>query len=126
MKKQSLSVCPVCGGQLKIVKYRCQSCGTEISGNFDICELCQLTSEQMEFLRVFLQTWGNFSEVARKLGISYPTVRQRYREILESLGYEVSDGETEEIDVSELIDKLERGELSVDEVLEKLRGYGND
>ncbi len=123
MRKKGLSICPVCGGQLKVEKYKCLSCGTEITGNFEICELCQLTDEQMEFLRVFLQTWGNFSEVARKLGLSYPTVRQRYKEILESLGYEVEEEESkEDIDISELIDMLENGELSVDEVIKKLKG----
>ncbi len=123
MRKKGLSVCPVCGGPLKIVKYRCPSCGTEISGSFEICELCRLNDEQIEFLRLFLQTWGNLSEVARMLGISYPTVRQRYKEILQALGYET---EHEETDISELIDSLYKGEISVDEVLKKLKEGKNE
>jgi hypothetical protein len=37
-------------------------------------------------LRVFLVSRGNMKELERFLGVSYPTARQRFAELLERLG----------------------------------------
>jgi len=71
---------------LKVRMLVCEECGTEIRGDFTQNPFSGLTEEQLDFLYEFLKTWGNFSELARKLNVSYPTVRNRYEEILRSLG----------------------------------------
>jgi hypothetical protein len=111
--------CPVCENSLKITSLRCTRCGTEIRGEFSICEFCNLSPEELQFLRIFLAVRGNLSEVAKKLGISHPTARAKLDSLLYSLGYEVEI--TTEFKVSEILDKLEKGEITADEAIKLLK-----
>ena len=78
--------CPVCGDHLATTRLGCTSCGTEIAGLFASCAYCGLGTDDQEMLRVFLVSRGNMKELERFLGVSYPTARQRFAELLERLG----------------------------------------
>ncbi len=78
--------CPVCGDHLLISQLGCDRCGTALSGRFTTCAFCGLGEAQRELLRVFLVSRGNLKEVERHLGVSYPTARARYEELLTALG----------------------------------------
>jgi hypothetical protein len=78
--------CPVCGDSLALTRLSCRSCGTELSGEFEQCEFCALTTDERELLRVFLASRGNLREVEKHLGVSYPTARLRFAELLGKLG----------------------------------------
>ncbi|MVA76327.1 DUF2089 family protein [Auraticoccus sp. F435] len=80
------SSCPVCDRQLEVTRLGCSGCGTELAGLFEQCRFCRLDSEDLETLMVFLASRGNLREVERHLGVSYPTARQRFGELLERLG----------------------------------------
>ncbi len=80
------SDCPVCGAQLAIIRLGCASCGTELAGVFRPCEFCALNDKETEMLRVFLSSRGNLREVEKHLGVSYPTARLRFADLLEKLG----------------------------------------
>jgi hypothetical protein len=80
------SDCPVCGAQLAVIRLGCASCGTELAGVFRPCEFCALNDKEIEMLRVFLSARGNLREVEKHLGVSYPTARLRFAEVLEKLG----------------------------------------
>ncbi|NPB03812.1 MAG: DUF2089 domain-containing protein [Thermotogae bacterium] len=88
MAKRSLTICPVCGGNLEIKVLACPTCNTEIHGTFKHNPFGQLTDEMANFLYEFLKSKGNFSELARKFGVSYPTVRAKYDQLLKILGIE--------------------------------------
>lgn len=64
----------------------CDSCGTEIAGVFEACSFCALDDAELAMLRVFLASRGNLREVEKHLGVSYPTARQRFAELLDKLG----------------------------------------
>ena len=83
--------CPVCGGKLNITSFQCRNCSTVISGRFEPCRFCQLPSEYLSFIEVFLRSRGNIKEVERELGISYPTVRNRLDQVLAAMGYAAGD-----------------------------------
>jgi hypothetical protein len=53
---------------------------------FRPCEFCALNDKETEMLRVFLSSRGNLREVEKHLGVSYPTARLRFAELLEKLG----------------------------------------
>ncbi len=119
LRKRLINRCPICGGTIEITEIRCRGCGTIVRGRFKVCEFCALSEEHLEFLRLFLKVRGNLSLLAKKMGISHPTVRHRLKELLRALGYKVEeDDEEEEEDV---IDLLEKGEVSVDEAIELLK-----
>jgi hypothetical protein len=70
-----------------------------------------LSGEQTAFVEVFLSCRGNIKEVEKALGISYPTVRSRLDEVLETMGYPVKRKE----DKADLLEALSRGEITVDD-----------
>lgn len=72
-----LGACPLCSDELLVQEYRCRGCGVILRGAFRRCEVCALPAELVHFVNVFLEAEGNFRNVERRLGISYPTVKAR-------------------------------------------------
>ena len=85
LEHRAPSDCPVCGAQLAIIRLGCTSCGSELAGVFRSCEFCALNDKEIDMLRVFLSSRGNLREVEKHLGVSYPTARLRFAELLEKL-----------------------------------------
>ncbi|HPQ02950.1 MAG TPA: DUF2089 domain-containing protein, partial [Bacillota bacterium] len=83
----------------------------------------QLSSEQKNFIEVFIKNRGNIKEVEKDLGISYPTVRNRLDAVIAALGYAVDDSED---DVAtrrkEIIESLAKGEITADDAVRQLKG----
>ena len=114
-----LNRCPVCGGELVVRSLECTGCGTQINGRFPRSPFERLDEEQTEFLLEFLKSEGNFSDLARKLGVSFPTVKARFHALLKTLG--LTPREDPSPDVKDVIDLLEKGQITVDEAERLLR-----
>jgi hypothetical protein len=56
-------------------------------------------------------------ELERHLGVSYPTARARFDSLLGKLGLEPVASQTSRL---EMLEAVARGEIAVDEALEKL------
>ena len=116
---QAPSDCPVCGVRLHVTRLGCESCGTELSGRFASCQYCSLGAQDQKILGTFLVSRGNMRELARELGVSYPTARQRFAELLERLGLEAPAdpvaGRADTVDREEVLRRLAAGELDLDE-----------
>ena len=84
---RALSDCPVCGDRLVTTRLGCGSCGTELVGQFAPCPFCALDDPDLEALKVFLVSRGNLKELQSHLGVSYPTARARFNDLLERLGW---------------------------------------
>lgn len=123
-RRRMIGKCPVCGETMQVTRLACNSCGSALEGSFQVCRFCQLTPEQQQFVEVFLTSRGNIREMERILGISYPTVRSRLDAIIEALGYPV---ERERDDAGEtakrrsVLEALEKGELTVQEALKRMK-----
>jgi hypothetical protein len=78
--------CPVCGDRLAVTRLGCGSCGTELAGVFTSCAFCALDESETEMLTVFLASRGNLRDLEKHLGVSYPTARLRFNQLLEKLG----------------------------------------
>ncbi len=78
--------CPVCGDELVTSRLGCPGCGSELSGHFARCAFCALDAKELELLTVFLSSRGNLREVEKHLGVSYPTARARFTDLLAKLG----------------------------------------
>ena len=108
------STCPVCSDQLITLRVGCATCGTELSGHFEQCRYCRLDARDLELLEVFLRSRGNLRDVQAHLGVSYPTARQRFNELLARLGFaEPAAAATE--DSRTVLADLAAGRLTVDE-----------
>ena len=79
--------CPSCSGALHIRELHCPTCDITIRGDFDPPTLRgnALTDEQEAFLRLFVLSRGNMSDVERNLGVSYPTVRAKLDDLIAAL-----------------------------------------
>lgn len=121
-KAAAPSRCPSCKGILHPVKYVCSDCGTEVSGDFSVCPFCSLDGENKSLLELFLLARGNLKAVQRMMGVSYPTARTRIEEMFNALEDRMS-GEDRSMDV---LEKLHKGEISVDDAINTLSGTGGE
>lgn len=121
MAYKILSKCPVCSSRLKATRLKCESCNTVVENQFELSKFDYLNSEQLSFIEVFLKSRGNIKDVEKELGISYPTVRAKLDEVIISLGYTVTK-QKPSTDKKEVVDMLEKGEITADEALKMLSG----
>ncbi|HKA51534.1 MAG TPA: DUF2089 domain-containing protein [Candidatus Dormibacteraeota bacterium] len=112
--------CPVCGDRLALTRLSCQSCGTELSGEFESCEFCSLSPDDRQVLRVFLASRGNMKDLERHLGVSYPTARARFDALLSRLGLAPERPAPPSPNKVELLEQLAKGEIDVDQAMAKL------
>jgi hypothetical protein len=111
--------CPVCGDGLVTLRLGCLSCGTEVSGAFASCAFCRLRESDRQTLEVFLRSRGNMRDVQAHLGVSYPTARQRFAELLIRLGL----GEPVPVpNEEEVLADLAAGRITVEQAEELLGG----
>ena len=114
--KKRLKKCPICNIDLEIREYYCPSCDITIKGSFSQSELGALTLSQQEFVKVFLISQGNIKEVEKRLNISYPTVKSRLAEVVA-----VISNESKNSRISNILDDIEKGALSVDQAIETIK-----
>lgn len=84
-KKRLPLHCPACEAPLKVAKMVCDQCGTEVSGVFDLPVLTQLTEEEQRFMLEFVKASGSLKDMAKQMGVSYPTVRNYLDDLIEKL-----------------------------------------
>ena len=116
-----LSKCPVCSSKLKVTRLKCDGCSTVVENKFELSKFDYLNSEQLSFIEVFLKSRGNIKDVEKELGVSYPTVRAKLDEVITTLGHTVAK-QKPVIEKKEVIDMLEKGEITADEALRMLGG----
>lgn len=67
--------CPSCDSQLNVRKMHCTCCDTEVTGSFKLPALARLTEKEQAFMLDFVRSSGSLKDMAKNMGISYPTVR---------------------------------------------------
>ena len=129
MARKIIESCPSCNGKLVITEVRCTRCDTQVRARYDPCDFCALSPEQSAFLRVFVTSRGNLSEVEKRLDISYPTVRSKLDEVIDQLSAAQPDpppSPTDHPGRHMILDAVARGELSAKEGLERMRALGGE
>ena len=117
-----INKCPNCGDQMVITSYRCNSCFTEVHGEFEVDSFSRLDKEDKEFIELFLQKRGSIKDVGEEIGISYPTVRNRIDKIVAKLGGKV-DKKSHRIDI---LNMLDNGEITPERAKQLLEEINND
>lgn len=119
-----IGTCPVCGENLTVTRLYCRACDSAIEGHFTLGRFYQLAPEQMAFVETFIRCEGKLTRVQEELGMSYPTARARLTEVIQALGYEVSDSKPD-ISPEErrmILEQLASGEISSEEAVHQLQG----
>src|SRR5512143_2642380 len=96
-------------------------------GRFENSTLPGLTAEQIEFIKTFIRCEGRINriEAEQKWG-SYPTIRNRLREVIRAMGYEPGKEEAGDVDVNEdqrrmVLEELDSGRISAEAAMRRLR-----
>ena len=113
-----LSNCPYCGGDLIIKEVECKGCKTQIKSNFKANRFHMFKAKDLYFIEVFLKNEGNIKLMEKDLGISYPTVKSRLKNIIKTLGYKSRSGDSE--DRLKILNALSAGEIDVKEAIKSL------
>ena len=94
-----------------------------IEGHFEVPPLARLTAEDQTFVAAFVRCHGSIKQMEKFFGVSYPTIKNRLNRIGALLPFAEVDPEPEpdRPSTDALLTQLERGELTVDEVVRQLR-----
>ncbi|WP_027309027.1 DUF2089 domain-containing protein [Caloramator sp. ALD01] len=115
-----ISKCPVCNSKLIATKLKCTKCQTVIENEFELSRFSNLTSEQLNFIEVFIKCRGNIKDVEKELGVSYPTVRSKLDDVISALGY-IPTKSKDENNTLDILTKLENGEITADDAINLLK-----
>lgn len=113
--------CPACGGPLELHGLHCGPCGVELRGPIEVNEFASLSGDDLQLLRVFVLAEGRIRDMEAPLGLSYPTIRNR----LGALREKVRGFGRAPLPPSEILEKLDQGELSFQEALTHLKSKGH-
>ena len=123
--KASLNKCPVCGENLIVARYHCESCDTSIEGRFENNAFPGLTGQQIEFVKTFVRCEGKINRMEDELDLSYPSIRNLLQDVIRAMGYEPGKDMSPEISEEKrrsVLDDLDSGKISAEDATRLLRG----
>ncbi len=107
------------GKPMVVERVRLAETGIAVEGAFELPPLASLPSEDQVFVAAFIHCHGSIKQMEQIFGVSYPTVKGRLNRIAARLPLaEVEAGPPR----AEVLERLERGQITVDEALEQLKG----
>jgi len=94
----------------------CPSCALVVEGNFETSPLARLNVDDQAFVIAFIRHHGSLKKMEALFSISYPTVKNR----LNAIGAALDQNFAAPSPNLYVLEQLSRGELTVEEALEKL------
>ena len=112
------------GSPVEIERVRLVGQDVSIEGLFELPSLARLSAEDQIFVAAFVRCHGSIKQMEKFFGVSYPTIKNRLNRIgallpLAEIAPPPADAPPRPA-ASELLSRLERGEMSVTDVLEQL------
>lgn len=107
------------GASLVVERVRLATIDIVLEGSFELPPLARLTMEDQIFATAFIRSHGSIKDMEEMFGVSYPTVKNRLNRIARQLEFvEINPPSSQ----SEILAQLERGEITIEDALKKLRG----
>src|SRR5262245_65346186 len=100
------------GAPLRIERVRLTDADIALEGSFELPPLARLSAEDQIFVAAFVRCHGSIKQMEKFFGVSYPTIKNRLNRIGALLPLAEIAPEPDAPGVSELLDKLERGEMN--------------
>jgi hypothetical protein len=107
------------GQPIIVERIRLADRGIAIEGAFELPQLARLSAEDQVFVIAFLRSHGSIKEMEQVFGVSYPTIKLRLTRIAGSLEFVETNPAPPR---SEVLERLERGEITADEAIRSLEG----
>lgn len=105
------------GADFVIERVRLTDRNAAIEGSFEVPPLARLAPEDQVFVMAFIRSHGSIKRMEELFGVSYPTIKNRLNRIGEQFEFVEIDLELSRSDV---LTRLEKGEMTVAEALEEL------
>jgi hypothetical protein len=110
------SNCPLCGDNVRVTRFECTGCGSQVQGVFSTEGVFSLPLEYQKFIVVFLAHRGNLTSIEKELGISYPTINK----MLDTINQMLHQAEAKmpvqsKLSRKEILDAIDKGQMSVKE-----------
>jgi hypothetical protein len=112
----SKAICPECHKPLAMRRVECPDCKMSLEGEFELSPLAKLGPDDQAFVIAFLRHHGSIKKMESVFDISYPTVKNRLNAIAAALDKNF-EAPTPNLYV---LEQLARGEITIEEALEKL------
>ena len=108
------------GGQsFTVERVRLDEPGIAIEGAFTPPPLARLSAEDQVFVAAFIRSHGSIKAMEKMFGVSYPTIKARISRIAAALDFVETSPAPAKTDT---LDRLERGEINVEEAIAALGG----
>ena len=107
------------GRPFVVERVRLTDSGVAVEGQFEPPQLAQLDVDDQVFVAAFVRSHGSIKEMERVFGVSYPTVKSRLKRIAEQLDFVDTDPAPTGA-AADVIDRLQRGEISAQQALAEL------
>jgi len=107
------------GATIVVERVRLPERDIAIEGEFALPQLARLSADDQVFVAAFLRSHGSIKEMEQVFGVSYPTVKSRLNRIAAQLEFVEIDPKPSR---NEILDRLERGEISPTEAIRQLEG----
>jgi hypothetical protein len=101
---------------MRLTRATCVDCQVDLEGQFESSALGRLSQEDQVFVTAFLRHHGSIRKMEDLFGISYPTVKNRLRAIVDQLDREFAAPSPN----SAILEQVAKGEITVDEALERM------
>ena len=122
--RKIIEKCPACQNDVIVTRIRCTRCACEVIGEFQPTIFNRLSPENLTFVETFVRLRGNVREVARELRVPYSTIRNHLDDVIAELGFATGTHlEVEDLSAAsqqEVLNRLESGEISVEDAAEEL------
>ncbi len=109
------------GERMVVERVRLASSGIAIEGSFELPPLAQLPIEDQVFIGAFVRSHGSIKEMERLFGVSYPTIKNRLNRLSQALGVALAVETEPGSSRGEILDRLERGDITAEQAAEELR-----
>ena len=122
----------IAGAPFEIERVRLTGQDVAIEGRFEVPPLARLSAEDQTFVAAFVRCHGSIKQMEKFFGVSYPTIKNRLNRIGALLPFaEVEPaaepaGDAERPSARKLLSRLERGEITVNDVLSQLQKREGD
>ena len=110
------------GKPIEIERVRLLENEVAIEGRFELPPLGRLAAEDQVFVAAFVRCHGSIKQMEKLFGVSYPTIKSRLNRIGAQLPFAEVEPPADEDPASTdaLLSRLERGDMSVDDVISQL------
>lgn len=106
---------------LVVERVRLATSGIAVEGAFELPPLARLAPEDQVFVAAFVRAHGSIKEMETLFGVSYPTIKARLNRLASELDtVKVAPAAPPAATNRDVLDRLERGEITVDEAVAQL------